>query len=578
MINSPQADPLTPAHNPHVADLGVLIVHGIGDQRPGSTVEQATDAILKVLHVFTREGDASLSAADAAIDPPDGPSRVLLAISDNDSPEDSISWLLAESRWADSFNAPSLTRMILWSGIYGGNVIKRLFLGRLYRTRLDKDPLFSMWSLHNLVGEDSEEGLSQVANRFHKRFPGFDRELVQRQLSIYDGAFAEYIRKNPRLARLYKLIRRSSTIRMYGRLLIPAAQSSFVIALPLLIVPVLLLALLPPMVLAILILAVVGAIPGAPSPLKSIRFGLERSVGDAFVLTGGGFGQAAMLTSVKRDIDWMAGRCKHLVVLAHSQGSVIVERLYEQPSVREKIDHALVYGSAIGLLAPAGEHWLKSHDWTCVRAEDDPINPLPLRRQVNLDGKAFVIGQNIPSGGDDVVIRNWSKLVSDHTTYWENREGFVVPVIKTLIEQGLEREDPPRVRERLYNWTEGVLAKTRHLNYRPIATQLSQVAALIVLIGTVFVDRLREFMIWVGETVFGLSANVVSLLPDVAFIDALVAWLSSRNNLTRLATGTTLSLVVVSELVRWAAWAFLLSPLMNRVWRRETQKAFPQRS
>jgi hypothetical protein len=102
--------------------LGVLLVHGIGTQRPGDTLVRWGDVLLKTIERATRkegkEGKEGVVAIVERAGPGDGPGKgrfeaeVLLRADDRNEPE---RWLLSECWWADAFPAPSYRELVSWS-------------------------------------------------------------------------------------------------------------------------------------------------------------------------------------------------------------------------------------------------------------------------------------------------------------------------------------------------------------------------------------------------------------------------------------------------------------------------------
>lgn len=102
--------------------LGVLLVQGIGTQRPGETLVHWGDVLLKTIERATRkktiEGGKGVVATVEIARPGDGPGKgrfeaaVLLRADDRTEPE---RWLLSECWWADTFPAPSYRELVSWS-------------------------------------------------------------------------------------------------------------------------------------------------------------------------------------------------------------------------------------------------------------------------------------------------------------------------------------------------------------------------------------------------------------------------------------------------------------------------------
>lgn len=107
-------------------ELGVLFVHGIGEQRQGETLVHFTDPISRWLARWLTGGKTT----EAAVGAPDGtrvsvgktvlggaePAHLLLTIEGAEelSLPGRHRWLLAESWWAETFQPPKTTALLLW--------------------------------------------------------------------------------------------------------------------------------------------------------------------------------------------------------------------------------------------------------------------------------------------------------------------------------------------------------------------------------------------------------------------------------------------------------------------------------
>jgi hypothetical protein len=107
-------------------ELGVLFVHGIGEQRQGETLVHFTDPISRWLARWLTCGKAT----EAAVGAPDGtrvsvgetvlggaePAHLLLTVEGAEelSLRGQHRWLLAESWWAETFQPPKTTALLLW--------------------------------------------------------------------------------------------------------------------------------------------------------------------------------------------------------------------------------------------------------------------------------------------------------------------------------------------------------------------------------------------------------------------------------------------------------------------------------
>jgi hypothetical protein len=111
------------------ADLGVLFVHGIGEQREGQTLVEFADTIAGW---FTRwlshnmESEPSIGRPDESTHiavrqtelQPDGRAPATARMVVSAPPDEGLGrkseWLLAESWWAEVFSAPKTTTVLLW--------------------------------------------------------------------------------------------------------------------------------------------------------------------------------------------------------------------------------------------------------------------------------------------------------------------------------------------------------------------------------------------------------------------------------------------------------------------------------
>lgn len=573
------------------ADVGLLLVHGIGEQISGRTIEQALDPILEVLTHFEGEGRCNVGVMNAEKDPESGPARVNVELSPTKATNSSCSWIIAESRWADSFNSPSLGRMIRWSWTYGRRVILRLFRGRMFRKRPIADPLKAHAISALLAGEDDDNSIQELANRLHQEWPHLQPEDLYEQLSQYRNDLEEY-RQKLHTSTWFWWALQNPTTRLQIKAVWPMLTSGALFALPLLALPLTLLLLLPLAVALLPLLVVLSIIPGLPSPLQSMRSVFERTVGDAYVLTKNGFGRAAMLRAVEHDIDWLKERCDEVFILAHSQGSVIVEGVLTSTTLASDVRQTFVYGSAIGLLEDPSPKWADI-DWTNFRALDDPINPLPLIPPIRLDRK----GMNDDAAESkfreefqhrDAVINNWDSAVRDHTTYWGNREQFVVPLMSRMLNSSTNNK--PIVQD-LRNWLGRLTKQASEANQRPRATRVARWTTIPIVLLLLVFKPTRDAMSDVAEAASSVSSWAFSWLPQPLLtagrnvrssIEGLLssilravgidAGFDGILSALALVAGTTLTLLLALSVVRWLASIYFRSQT-ERAWRRALRSA-----
>jgi hypothetical protein len=77
------------------------------------------------------------------------------------------------------------------------------------------------------------------------------------------------------------------------------------------------------LLLLLLLIFSVLPIPKASSFAAKLATRLATSIGDSYVLVESPTQFNAMVSRVRRDLKWLSSRCKHLAIVAHSQGAVV---------------------------------------------------------------------------------------------------------------------------------------------------------------------------------------------------------------------------------------------------------------
>ncbi len=102
-------------------ELGVLLVHGIGDQEQGSTLTQWSDAIAGWLrswewtHEDNNVGPERATITQAELQPQGAPANLTMELSFSGGDQAPQQWLFAEGWWANSFKPPSFGELWSWS-------------------------------------------------------------------------------------------------------------------------------------------------------------------------------------------------------------------------------------------------------------------------------------------------------------------------------------------------------------------------------------------------------------------------------------------------------------------------------
>ena len=457
-------------------DLGVLFVHGIGNQIVGETVVQFGDPLLRWLrewlmirwHLREREAadlfksskdpavrdiaeqvikEASvksgyLNVTEARVKTADGiPAHSHVEIGTrSDNKGQTKRWILAESCWAQAFAPPTFKALAFW-GLVAYPWTNATHYGSQIRRK---------WS------------------RAYNRERGLRRAL----------AIAEALVAVPFL---------------------------LIVSVPISIIVVVL--------LALLLLLAIPPIPSLRAMLLRVQQALAGTLGDCFTLVASPIQRAAIVSHVRRDVDWLISQdCKNIAVVAHSQGAAVahealstgvlkrfcqVRGVESDPLARESRKTLLItFGSGIAKLSEldllgwtgrAKIGWMpigglaliglsleffkvinvipfveRSEGlgvfcaiwgtlfWIQGVASGAKERPLPAnfepRTKFGCDTKwrdYYASHDPVPNGPlfdknqsfpDSEEVHNFASMWRDHTTYWLNRDEFVPAVIRDLAE------------------------------------------------------------------------------------------------------------------------------------------------
>jgi hypothetical protein len=273
-------------------DVGILFVHGMGEQNQGDSVTEMGDALTEWLRKWLKNSkigrpvfkvrDARLrSGGQVSEGTPDHPiggqAHVSVTISDatKDDPFPQQQWLLAESWWATTFRQATFIELVAWAFSAGPWLIASQRAG--------------------------------LENRFEAA-RRLDQGTLRTVLSVAAAFFLT---------------------------LVAAVVASLVT----------------PVFIALLVLSLVP-IPGVTDVVKAIVKNLSGSFGDLLILVRSPVRFAAMAEQVRTDIADVCTRCDHVIVLAHSQGSAVswhaIRRTAEREAAyRARIDLFVSFGQAL---------------------------------------------------------------------------------------------------------------------------------------------------------------------------------------------------------------------------------------
>jgi hypothetical protein len=273
-------------------DLGVLFVHGIGEQRQGETLVQFADpfsswAVRWLSHgalgepgVGHTDDDGHVVVSGTRLEPTDdAPARTVMVV--NAGPEEQLGghteWLLAESWWAQVFHPPKTTTVILWLFV----VLPYLLLEHTF---LPLSRSFRIW-------------------RSSRTF-GWRYALV----AVRTVGFALF----------------------------------FVAALPI--------AAIAEVFVSLLLVPLLIPVPALRDFAKNAVVKLANTLGDCFVLTSSTVQFDAMVRQVAHDLAWLETQAGAVALVAHSQGAAVAHEAIRTYGSTEKLSLFATVGQGLAKL------------------------------------------------------------------------------------------------------------------------------------------------------------------------------------------------------------------------------------
>jgi hypothetical protein len=272
--------------------LGVLFVHGIGEQRQGETLVQFADPVSSWLVRWLSRGalvEAAIGDADDAghvvvsgtqLEPSDdAPAHALMVV--NAPPEEQLGgrtrWLVAESWWAETFRPPKTTTVILW-----------LFVVLPY-----------------LLLEHTFVPLTRSARAWRSgKTHGWKYALAG--------------------------------VRMIGFFLF------FVASLPI--------AAVAEVFVSLLLVPLVIPVPALRDFAKNAVVKLANTLGDCFVLTSSTVQFDAMVRRVAHDLAWLESQAGAVAVVAHSQGAAVAHEAIRAYGGGKRVTYFATVGQGLAKL------------------------------------------------------------------------------------------------------------------------------------------------------------------------------------------------------------------------------------
>jgi|GEM_PF-4002619 len=269
-----------------VRTLGILFVHGIGDQQRGRTLTQFGEPLFNCLEKWLRHHGGGAELAEVMLrGNPGAPAHAQVRLWHEGKPEKETTtsepseetaegagadastrvetkWVLAESNWADAFERPGFESVAFWS--------------------IRVVPWFILTQFTDQLAGDL-------------RNERFGRALFS-----------------------------------FGYLVLTFPLALLIQLVVLLLVPMSLLAPLRPIV----------------APIQRWISGV---IGDTYVLLNSRFQFQAMVSKVQQDIEWLSWRCDVMAVVAHSQGAAVAHEAVRQAR-EPKLERLITFGSAVARL------------------------------------------------------------------------------------------------------------------------------------------------------------------------------------------------------------------------------------
>lgn len=534
----------SPGSDSDRSTLGILFVHGIGDQPRGDTLSRFGDPVLRWLDRWLEHKNGRGKVVDAgppaaAVGDPT-PRHVVAEIEHPGHP--SSRWILAESWWASGFQRPEtfpLARWILSNGSW-----------------------------------------------------------------IVMTHFARPIAQKPHLLWF------APVMLLITLLALMALQLAVGITVILALIP----------------------IPALQNYFSKLLLTISGSLGDAYTITTSPAQAGSAVAQVSRDLQWLAARCENVVVIAHSQGARIAGTVWHTtcpknacrlfmlgsglvklsilgqarelepwaptlagwaPAALGLASYLALYPPVTGRLATGGSlvlvagvvalfAWLLRRAWTIWREyvkafpEGDSTVSDPEARTVDYYGALDPIpnGPIVPaghvfSGCQSIRVNNRGSLITDHTTYMQNREEVLGDVLQRIDRVTGGRLFSTGDEEHLAEMRRKRAGRIRALAYGRILTLASIPMGLFVLM-TMPQDVQVEFRRWLGGSL--LTLPHVATLGD-GLEDILSPWLgfvpgSQIGRITAVCTPLLAAIMGVSYLVSrriWEIWDDFASDQMFRI-------------
>lgn len=197
--------------------------------------------------------------------------------------------------------------------------------------------------------------------------------------------------------------------------------------------------------LLVAVFVVLRILPGTKRMAAALGGILTGHVGDAWVLRSSETRFAAMRARCLSDLTWLSEQCDRVVVVAHSQGSVVAaETLAATASPRCEV--FITVGSALRLLRLPGQDPVErirrqrpNMRWLNVYSQLDPVSAGPIAMNT-----AYPV---------EIIAQNTGSSLGAHVSYPTNKEGFqsvVLAALRYAARLSDEQRDEPQPDVRVF--------------------------------------------------------------------------------------------------------------------------------
>lgn len=301
-----------------IADVGVVIVHGIGNQGQAAILLDYAEPLVAWADSWSRaRGGAGAEVKSALLRASDDIARVEIQVGLPDGT--SMSWLMTEARWSESFPPPDPAEVFQWGRRFVLTALSRLWT---HFTR----PSDLAWDDANLETSTAKKAvLDDIDEQARAAADG----------GIVSAATSGSIASGGIMAGV-ALWLVAGFITLHFLAYVGIVAGAFAAGL-----------LLTWVVVSVLSIAV--KVPIVKGKVAGVVTALVTTVGDAAVLRQRPVRAAAMVDVVLERLTWIHPRARSIVVVAHSQGAPVSYKalLHEQaPQVRA----FMTIGAAVSLL------------------------------------------------------------------------------------------------------------------------------------------------------------------------------------------------------------------------------------